>query len=59
MSDEQPSAEPTPHQRWMQEGRCHYVHWTKAWCNDDEGHEGEHWAVRLTPDGGMEREVLR
>lgn len=50
--------DPTPHQMWMQAGHCHYVHRTKAWCNDDEGHEGPHWAVRLTPDGGMKKEVL-
>ena len=45
--------------RWLLQGHCEFIHTTKWWCNDDLGHVGPHWAMRLMGDGTERREVLR
>jgi hypothetical protein len=37
------------HNRWVLNGNCSVVSWTKSWCDRTANHPGRHWSPLLVP----------
>lgn len=48
-----PGFDNTKHDKYVEKGYCHAVHWSKAYCHKLKGHEGLHEGIYLLEDGSM------
>lgn len=51
MSDWLPGFDDDRHTRYTAKGYCPSVHWSKAYCCYQEGHGGQHMAIRMLENG--------